>query len=48
MAKKEAQIHMEDEFLSDESLVANLQKELDILEANRQGHFQFTATRFVQ
>ena len=41
MAKVEAQIHMEDEFLQDETLVANLQEQLDILETHREGHLKF-------
>ena len=49
MARKETQIHMEDEFLTDETLVAALQVQLDNLEANREGHIAFgRANRKIQ
>ena len=49
MPKLKPQIHMEDEFLTDEALVTNLQVQLDILEANRQGHLAFAqANRKIQ
>ena len=49
MPRIDPQIHMEDEFLTDETLVTNLQVQLDILEEHRQGHIAFAqANRKIQ
>ena len=38
MVSQEPQIHMEDEFLSEEDLVVSLTEQLDIIEENKDGY----------